>query len=347
MCGIAGIHLRKENSRIELDPILDTMLDKIQHRGGDATGFIALNAEGVCEWQRAAVDVDDFIHWRRPVPQGTRTILAHTRWATQGLAGFIENNHPIRRGPFYVIHNGHITNDDELFLMAGRKRFAQVDSEAIPAYIAHMGELAKVPDAMKEMDGAAAIAVVDERKPLDLVLARGYNSPLYVLATDKLIMWASTEDTIRTAHKKHIGKLPKRHKIENIGEGQAMLLIDGEMSWVTFAHYEPPKYVYVQKDYSGNAHSGSTPLAAVTQHLPTVGGWPKWDDADDSNWSCDGCGKQMPYKDTMDVWAHGSWWTVCEECDEQDVIQRELGEEDESFDDFAGANRSILSDEDN
>src|SRR5262245_21635683 len=108
MCGIAGVYLRDPKLSVNLDALLDTMLDAIEHRGGDATGYLALNPEGVAEWHRAACDVPDFKKYRRPVPEGTRTILAHTRWATQGLPAFIENNHPIRRGPFYVIHNGHV-----------------------------------------------------------------------------------------------------------------------------------------------------------------------------------------------------------------------------------------------
>ena len=69
--------------------------------------------KGVLEWHRAACDVPDFTKYRRPVPKGTWTILAHTRYATQGLPAFIENNHPIRRGPFYVIHpEGLIENWD-------------------------------------------------------------------------------------------------------------------------------------------------------------------------------------------------------------------------------------------
>src|SRR5580765_5394737 len=102
MCGIAGAFLRDpEGIEVNLDAMLSTLVDAIDHRGGDATGFIALGSEGVVEWQRAACDAEDFNKNRRPVPEGTRTILAHTRYATQGLPAFIENNHPLKRGSFY------------------------------------------------------------------------------------------------------------------------------------------------------------------------------------------------------------------------------------------------------
>ena len=56
MCGIAGVYLRDESAKADLDAILDTMLDEIEHRGGDATGFVALGNEGVTEWQKAACE---------------------------------------------------------------------------------------------------------------------------------------------------------------------------------------------------------------------------------------------------------------------------------------------------
>ena len=99
MCGIAGVYLRDESAKADLDAILDTMLVDIEHRGGDATGFVAVGNEGVTEWQKAACGAKDFI--RQPPARsrkGSRTLLAHTRWATQGLPAFVENNHPLKRG---------------------------------------------------------------------------------------------------------------------------------------------------------------------------------------------------------------------------------------------------------
>ncbi len=63
---------------------------------------------------------------RQPVPPGTRVLLAHTRFATQGHEGFMENNHPIRRGPFYLVHNGHVWNDDKLFEKAERQAIGRL-----------------------------------------------------------------------------------------------------------------------------------------------------------------------------------------------------------------------------
>ena len=227
MCGIAGVYLRDESAKADLDAILDTLLDEIEHRGGDATGFVALGNEGVTEWQKAACGAKDFIRNRRRVPKGSRTLLAHTRFATQGLPAFVENNHPLRRGSFFVIHNGHVNNDAQLFELAKRERFGQVDSEAIAARLSSLGSLEATGRMMSELHGAAAIAAVDETKPGELVLARGYSSPLYVLTTKRYVLWGSTQYAVTEAYEAHIGRLPKKTKIEAVKQGVMLHFVNG------------------------------------------------------------------------------------------------------------------------
>ena len=125
MCGIAGVYLRDPDAKADLDGMLDTMLEEIEHRGGDATGFVALDAKGIAEWQKAACGSKEFCRYRRRVPKGTRTIMAHTRYATLGLPAFVENNHPLKRGAFVVIHNGHVNNHHQLFELADRKPYGK------------------------------------------------------------------------------------------------------------------------------------------------------------------------------------------------------------------------------
>lgn len=341
MCGIAGAYLRDPGFSVDLDGVLNTMLDEIEHRGGDATGYLALNAEGVAEWHRAACDVPDFVKYRRPVPKGTMTIMAHTRYATQGLPAFIENNHPIRRGSFYVIHNGHVSNDQQLFKLAKRDRFGQVDSEAIPARISSLGSLDFVDVVMEEIEGAAAIAAVDSKNPRDLVLAKGHSSPLFVLVTNKIVLWGSTYATVEKAYKKHIGRLPKKRRIESLISGDLIRFTDGKQERSEFLAYAP-KYTTKwattsEKAWAENetgaaeGDSCSTlPSVAPTRHLPTVGGYPEWDaipgvpDSDDVNdMECDMCGwtfdwRDMTFLDERDGDSDFTW-SLCSKCaDEAD-----------------------------
>ena len=331
MCGIAGAYLRDSRLSVDLDAMLDTMLNEIEHRGGDATGFIALDSEGVSEWHRAAVDVPDFKKYRRAVPKGTRTILAHTRYATQGLPGFNENNHPIRRGSFYAVHNGHVSNDQQLFRLADRDPFGQVDSEAIPARLASLGSLADTEILMEEIEGAAAIAAVDAKNPADLVLAKGHSSPLYVLVTNKVVLFGSTKSTVEKAYKKHIGRLPRKRQIECLDAGDLILFQDGKQTRSTFKPYAPVYRSYSftpsawQENETGDSEgvTCSVPSAVpATAHLPKVGGWPKWDDngeEDDAlQTECDVCGLKVAYSEAQyvtDPLDSKLTWVVCsDEC---------------------------------
>ena len=67
-----------------------------------------------------------------------------------------------------------------------------MDSEAVPARLASLGKLAALPIVMEEIVGAAAIAAVDEKHPADLALARGYQSPLFVLRTKKIVLFGGS-----------------------------------------------------------------------------------------------------------------------------------------------------------
>jgi asparagine synthetase B (glutamine-hydrolysing) len=353
MCGIAGIYLRDLRMEVDLDSMLDTMLDEIQHRGGDATGFVALGESGVTEWHRAACDVPDFTKYRRPVPKGTWTVVAHTRYATQGLPAFIENNHPIKRGPFYVVHNGHVSNDSELFKLAERTPFGQVDSEAIPARLASLGKLTDAEIVMEEIQGSAAIAAVDETNPAELVLAKGHSSPLFVLVTNKIVLWGSTEATVRSAYKKHVGRLPKKRKIESLSPGE-MIHFDanGKQTRTKFEVYVP-KYISYKpstawKETTAFTYSTEKDAACSvppTRHLPTISGFPKWDDtgADDDAHSteCDVCGQSVRYSDASyvdDPLDSKLTWVVCSaECEAEALWDGDIS------DDPAIVNAAILA----
>jgi asparagine synthetase B (glutamine-hydrolysing) len=313
MCGIAGVYLRDPGAKANLDGMLDTMLDLIEHRGGDATGFVAIGDEGVTEWQKAACGAKEFARYRRPVPTGTRTIVAHTRWATQGLPAFVENNHPLRRGSFFVTHNGHVINDSQLFELAGRARYGQVDSEAIPARFASLGKLSAAPKVMSEIQGAAAIAAVDEKKPKELLLARGSSSPLFVLTTKKYVLWGSTRATVAQTYLDHIGRLPKKTKIEEVKEGTVLHFVDGKLTRTKFGFYSPPKIVYSTTGWKSTSTEVDTPASR---------GWDKTEDM----LECDSCGEQEPWQSASYRTSPTSRETfiLCEECD---ALWETVGEE--------------------
>ena len=248
MCGIAGIHVFNPEYQpkwSKMEHAVDDLLLAIDHRGGDATGYVAIGNEGELEFQKASCDAKDFYKERRSIPFNTRSILLHTRMATQGSAAFPENNHPVRRGSVYVVHNGHIWNDWDIFKKAKRTRHGQVDSEAIAALIAKYG-IMNTHKAMEEISGAAAIGVVDETRPGLMALARGSSSPLMFYRNENVAVFASEKQAVRRAWQTLYGTPPNEKNIVEFEEGTAYYL-NGD---IIHKKFTPDDYYhYVRSSY--------------------------------------------------------------------------------------------------
>lgn len=265
MCGIAGIHVKERyKGELPLDDMLDLLLIHIAERGKHATGFVSCHFGGKgVTLSKKDVPADEFIGLRhRPNMQYVQTILAHTRWATQGHQSNNENNHPVVYGTTFATHNGHIGNDDEVVkefnLEAGRP--AEVDSIAIPIALASCGmdSITNIQEGLGKLSGGMACAVVDPFKhPGQVVLAKGATSPLIVLHHKTGFYWASTKAAIEFMWGSLIGTPPEK-KAKNPSElgwyefnyGEAWL-IDGDEA-------APFKFKPAVKKYTGGYQGGAS-----------------------------------------------------------------------------------------
>lgn len=331
MCGIAGVFLRDPSLSVNMDEITSTLLDGIEARGQHATGVLALDSEGVAEWQKAACDATTFNRYRRIIPNSARLVLGHTRWATQGLPAFMENNHPIRRGPFYIIHNGHVSNDDELFVKAGRHRFGEVDSEAIAAHLASLGDLSLLPIVMEAIDGDAAVAAVDERDCTRLAVARGRSSPLWIYNGKKIVIFASTKDAVTKAHAKHVGRLSDK-RLFFLKEGIFLEWRDDadyeakefkvqERKWTyTGSSTWKPSWSSYGSVYGGSGYSWEGSLDSQLHAIEEKSRTSKPDiDPDEDTLICDNCGHVTFWDDVEYRWVRGESFSfiLCQECAEE------------------------------
>jgi glutamine---fructose-6-phosphate transaminase (isomerizing) len=175
MCGIVGA--------IASGNVVPTLLEglrRLEYRGYDSAG-IALNSGGlrrlrttgrVAELSKLA-DNQDF---------SGETGIAHTRWATHG-APSERNAHPHFSGDVSkvaVVHNGIIENHEALRLRLQKLGFNFV-SDTDTEVIAHLVTfwLKKTPDlfqavcqSIAELQGAYAIAVMEEARPERIVVCR-------------------------------------------------------------------------------------------------------------------------------------------------------------------------------
>src|SRR5687767_5831071 len=172
MCGIVGAI-----SRRNVVPILLEGLRRLEYRGYDSAGIAVVN--GSLVRLRSTGRVAELA--KRADEQGLNGPLgiAHTRWATHGVPSE-RNAHPHVSGGLSVVHNGIIENHEEIRrrLQAEGYEFASDTDTEVIAHLVHskMAQGAKLLDAVRssvsELAGAYAIAVVDEKDPKRLVVAR-------------------------------------------------------------------------------------------------------------------------------------------------------------------------------
>lgn len=232
MCGIAGVHRLTDRPFPRFDAFVDELLVGIEHRGKHATGFAAITDKGNVVHQRASCEASKFVKGRRSIPEHARSVILHTRWATQGDPAFPENNHPVRSGDYYVVHNGHIWSDGDVFRVAPFKRVGEVDSEAIAAVLRMKGWTDALEDGLDLLDGNMAFAAINRSAPGELILAKGWDSPLYVARSAHLLVWASTIESIRKAWGKVLGTPPKN--IRFLKPGVALVVRKGDVNEVEF-----------------------------------------------------------------------------------------------------------------
>ncbi|MGN6315477.1 glutamine--fructose-6-phosphate transaminase (isomerizing) [Trinickia sp.] len=200
MCGIVGAVAQRN-----IVPVLVEGLRRLEYRGYDSCG-VAVLTDGAPRRARSVARVADLDAQVRDGHLEGVTGIAHTRWATHG-APVTDNAHPIfSRDAVALVHNGIIENFESLREMLRGKGYvfvSQTDTEVI-AHLIHslyQGSLyAAVCEAVKQLHGAYAIAVVHKDEPHTVVGAR-QGSPLVVgvgrgenfLASDALALAGSTE----------------------------------------------------------------------------------------------------------------------------------------------------------
>lgn len=241
MCGIAGIHVldSKKAAKLDLSRLAAELLLSVDHRGGDATGA-ACTVGDVVHVAKASDRARVFLSEWAGVPSGARTVLLHTRYATHGSPAFAENNHPVSSGDVYVVHNGVIRNDRDVFEDLGVRRIGRVDSEAIPAAIAAAG-WAKAPRAFERLDGDFAIGAVSSDHPRQLWLARAGWSPLVWYRTGTLLVWASEATALHEAWTRTFGRSPSWERTKYLDEGEAIRVSGSRITPMRFTPKPRPK----------------------------------------------------------------------------------------------------------
>ncbi|MDO4905372.1 MAG: glutamine--fructose-6-phosphate transaminase (isomerizing) [Lautropia sp.] len=183
MCGIVGAVAQRN-----VVPILIEGLRKLEYRGYDSAGVAMLADDGQMNRVRAVGRVSELEARAQESHADAPTGIAHTRWATHG--GVNEDNaHPhISRAQgldICVVHNGIIENHENLRNTLKAKGYvftSQTDTEVV-AHLVHslvstgLSLTEAVSAAVKQLEGAYALAVISSREPGTVVGTRR-GSPL-------------------------------------------------------------------------------------------------------------------------------------------------------------------------
>ena len=174
MCGIVGAIANRD-----VVPLLVEGLKRLEYRGYDSAGIAVVTANEVRRVRRTGRVAE---MEAAAIAEGFDATLGigHTRWATHG--GVTEGNaHPhISHGELALVHNGIIENHEaqrERLRALGYEFTSQTDTEVVAHLIHHYRAqgaslLGALQQAVKELEGAYALAVIDQRDPSTMVAAR-------------------------------------------------------------------------------------------------------------------------------------------------------------------------------
>ncbi|MDG1063064.1 MAG: glutamine--fructose-6-phosphate transaminase (isomerizing) [Flavobacteriaceae bacterium] len=193
MCGIVGYIGSKEAY-----PIVLNGLRRLEYRGYDSAGIALFDGAQLhlCK-TKGKVNALAEKFAAQGVPQA-QIGIGHTRWATHGVPNDV-NSHPhtSNSGALVLVHNGIIENYAALKTVLQQRGYvfhSDTDTEVLVNLIEEVKKtnnvkLGKaVQLALKEVEGAYAIAVFDQSKPNEIVVAK-LGSPLAIgVGTDEFFI---------------------------------------------------------------------------------------------------------------------------------------------------------------
>ncbi|MEC8995750.1 MAG: glutamine--fructose-6-phosphate transaminase (isomerizing) [Pseudomonadota bacterium] len=184
MCGIVGAIAERNVSGILLEG-----LRRLEYRGYDSAGIALLNDSGEnIKDLKTVGQVKKLIKSASKAKLRGALGIAHTRWATHGKPT-VSNAHPHNsQKQIAIVHNGIIENHEVLrdkLIEDGYVFKTQTDSETI-AHLIHRARdhgkrslLEATKRAIKKLQGAYGICVIDNTEPDQIIVARS-GSPLVI-----------------------------------------------------------------------------------------------------------------------------------------------------------------------
>ncbi|MDE5728429.1 MAG: glutamine--fructose-6-phosphate transaminase (isomerizing) [Duncaniella sp.] len=241
MCGIVGYI----GSRGAYD-ILIQGLKRLEYRGYDSAGVALVDTDGCLNVHKARGKVANLEQTAAAGNTNGTLGIAHTRWATHGEPNDI-NAHPhvSQSGDIAIVHNGTIENYAVLKKALAEHGYtfkSETDTEVLVQLIdyIHSENKCSVYDAVREallqVEGAYAIAVVEKSNPDQLIVARK-SSPLVIGVGDDETFIASDATPI----------VGYTDRVIYLKDDEIALIRRGEPIQLSSIHSNTPSKVDIQK----------------------------------------------------------------------------------------------------
>ena len=195
MCGIVG-YIGDRNTY----DILIKGLHRLEYRGYDSAGVALETPEGKLNVYKTMGKVANLEAFCKDKDLDSAAGIAHTRWATHGEP--CDNNahpHYSEDGNLALVHNGTIENYKVLkdaLIKHGCKFHSETDTEVLVQLIEYIKLkngctlIDAVREALHQVQGAYAIAVLEKNNP-DQIIAARKSSPLVIGIGDNEFFLAS------------------------------------------------------------------------------------------------------------------------------------------------------------
>lgn len=208
MCGIVGYVGNREAY-----DILIKGLHRLEYRGYDSAGVALVSPTGTLNVYKTLGKVSNLEKYCEDKDTSGHIGIAHTRWATHGEPSDA-NAHPhySEDGEIALVHNGTIENYKVLkdaLIQNGCTFRSKTDTEVLVQLIEYIRTnndctlLDAVREALRQVVGAYAIAVIEKNNP-DTIIAARKSSPLVIgigegetfLASDATPIVEYTKDVV-------------------------------------------------------------------------------------------------------------------------------------------------------
>ena len=199
MCGIFGINISKDSTiRPHYKKILRSLFILSESRGKEASGFAINNGKEI-RFLKTPFPASDLVNsnvFSKEIDNllgkdsTNFTTIGHSRLVTNGYEHINDNNQPVIKNNLAVIHNGIITNCNELWNKYNdEKKLTELDSELIPTLLYRFNSNSNnfqntLVSLYNEIYGMTSIAILGAEMN-NLVLATNNGSLYYIQSNDK------------------------------------------------------------------------------------------------------------------------------------------------------------------